>query len=35
MKEMPKTGGVPVDASLLGAGVLLVGGELLVRRVIR
>jgi ribosomal protein L12E/L44/L45/RPP1/RPP2 len=37
MKEMQKTGGVPIDASLLGlgAGVLLVGGGLLVRRVTR
>lgn len=37
MKEMPKTGGVPINASLLGlgAGVLLVGGGLLVRKVAR
>jgi uncharacterized membrane protein YfcA len=37
MKEMPKTGGLPVDASLLGlgAGALLVGGGLLVRKVTR
>jgi LPXTG-motif cell wall-anchored protein len=37
MKEMPKTGGVPINASLLGlgAGALLVGGGLLVRRVTR
>jgi nitrate reductase cytochrome c-type subunit len=37
MKEMPKTGGIPVDASLLGlgAGVLLIGGGLLVRKVTR
>ena len=37
MKEMPKTGGLPVDASLLGlgAGALLVGGGLLVRKVAR
>ena len=35
--EMPKTGGVPIDASLLGlgAGALLVGGGLLVRKVTR
>ena len=37
MKEMPKTGGVPINASLLGlgAGVMLVGGGLLVRKVTR
>ena len=37
IKEMPKSGGVPIDASLLGlgAGVLLVGGGLLVRKVTR
>ena len=37
MKEMPKTCGLPVDASLLGlgAGALLVGGGLLVRKVTR
>ena len=37
IKEMPKTGGVPINASLLGlgAGALLVGGGLLVRRVTR
>jgi len=37
MQEMPKTGGVAVDASLLGlgAGALLVGGGLVVRRVTR
>jgi uncharacterized membrane protein YfcA len=37
MKEMPKTGGVPIDASLLGlgAGALLIGGGLLVRKVTR
>ena len=37
MKEMPKTGGLPVDASLLGLGAsaLLVGGGLLVRKVTR
>ena len=37
MKEMPKTGGIPVDASVLGlgAGALLVGGGLLVRKVTR
>jgi LPXTG-motif cell wall-anchored protein len=37
MKEMPKTGGVPINASLLGlgAGALLVGGGLLVRKVTR
>ncbi len=36
-QEMPKTGGVPIDASLLGlgAGAALVGGGLLVRRVSR
>jgi LPXTG-motif cell wall-anchored protein len=37
MKEMPKTGGVPINASLLGlgAGALLVGSGLLVRKVTR
>lgn len=37
MKEMPKTGGVPINATLLGlgAGVMLVGGGLLVRKVTR
>ena len=37
IKEMPKTGGAPINASLLGlgAGALLVGGGLLVRRVTR
>lgn len=37
IREMPKTGGVPINASLLGlgAGALLVGGGLLVRRVTR
>ncbi len=37
MKEMPKTGGILVDASVLGlgAGALLVGGGLLVRKVTR
>ncbi len=37
MTEMPKTGGVPINASLLGlgAGALLVGGGLLVRKVTR
>jgi hypothetical protein len=37
MKEMPKTGGVPINASLLGlgAGALLVGSGLLVRKVAR
>jgi translation initiation factor IF-2 len=37
MKEMPKTGGIPINASVLGlgAGVLLVGGGLLVRKVTR
>ena len=37
IKEMPKTGGVPINASLLGlgAGALLVGGGLLIRRVTR
>jgi LPXTG-motif cell wall-anchored protein len=37
IKEMPKTGGVTINASLLGlgAGALLVGGGLLVRRVTR
>jgi LPXTG-motif cell wall-anchored protein len=37
IKEMPKTGGVPINASLLGlgAGALLVGGGLLFRRVTR
>ena len=37
MKEMPKTGGVPVNAALLGLGAcaMLVGGGLLVRRVTR
>lgn len=37
MKEMPKTGGAPINAALLGlsGGALLVGGGLLVRRVTR
>ena len=37
MKEMPKTGGVPVNTALLGLGAsaMLVGGGLLVRRVTR
>jgi len=37
MKEMPKTGGIPVDTAVLGlaAGALLVGGGLLVRKVTR
>jgi hypothetical protein len=37
MKEMPKSGGVPINASLLGigAGALLVGSGLLVRKVVR
>jgi pectate lyase len=37
MKELPKSGGVPINASLLGlgAGALLVGGGLLVRKVAR
>lgn len=37
MKEMPKTGGIPISASLLGlgAGALLVGGGLLVRKATR
>ena len=37
MKEMPKTGGVPVNATLLGLGAcaMLVAGGLLVRRVTR
>ncbi|HVF01945.1 MAG TPA: LPXTG cell wall anchor domain-containing protein [Rubrobacteraceae bacterium] len=37
MKEMPKTGGVSINASLLGlgAGALLVGSGLLVRKVAR
>ncbi len=37
MKEMPKTGGIPVDTAVLGlaTGALLVGGGLLVRKVTR
>jgi uncharacterized surface anchored protein len=37
MKEMPKTGGVPFNTTVLGlgAGAMLVGGGLLVRRVTR
>lgn len=37
MKELPKSGGVPINASLLGlgAGALLVGGGLLVRKFTR
>ena len=37
MKELPKSGGGPINASLLGlgAGALLVGGGLLVRKVAR
>jgi nitrate reductase cytochrome c-type subunit len=37
MKEMPKTGGIPVNTAVLGlgAGALLVGGGLLVRKVTR
>jgi LPXTG-motif cell wall-anchored protein len=37
MKEMPKTGGVPVNTALLGLGAsaMLIGGGLLVRRVTR
>lgn len=37
MKELPKSGGVPINVSLLGlgAGALLVGGGLLVRKVAR
>jgi hypothetical protein len=37
MEQMPKTGGAPVSAALLGLGgaTLLVGGGLLVRRVTR
>jgi LPXTG-motif cell wall-anchored protein len=37
MKEMPKTGGVPFNTAVLGlgAGAMLVGGGLLVRRVTR
>ena len=37
MKEMPKTGGIPVSTALLGLGAcaMLVGGGLLVRRVTR
>jgi hypothetical protein len=37
MKELPKSGGVPINASLfgLGAGALLVGGGLLVCKVAR
>jgi hypothetical protein len=36
-KDLPKSGGVPVSASLLGlgAGVLLVGGGLVALRVVR
>jgi len=36
-EEMPKTGGAPINAALLGLGgaTLLVGGGLLVRRVTR
>ncbi|MCA1730203.1 MAG: hypothetical protein LC751_12580 [Actinobacteria bacterium] len=35
--EMPKTGGAPVNAALLGLGgaTIVVGGGLLVRRIIR
>jgi hypothetical protein len=37
MKEMPKTGGIPVNTAVLGlgAGALLVGGGQLVRKVTR
>ena len=37
MKEMPKTGDVPFNTAVLGlgAGAMLVGGGLLVRRVTR
>ena len=37
MKEMPKTGGIAVNTAVLGlgAGALLVGGGLLVRKVTR
>jgi hypothetical protein len=37
MKELPKSGGDPINASLLGlgAGAMLVGGGLLVRKVTR
>lgn len=36
-KEMPKTGGIPVNTAVigLGAGALLVGSGLLVRKVTR
>ena len=36
-KQLPKSGGIPIDASLLGlgAGALLVGGGLVVRRAVR
>jgi hypothetical protein len=35
--QLPKSGGIPIDASLLGlsAGALLVGGGLVVRRAVR
>ena len=37
MKDLPKTGGVPFNTAVLGlgAGAMLVGGGLLVRRVTR
>lgn len=37
MQQMPKTGGVPINASLLGlgSGALLVGGGLLASRIVR
>ncbi len=37
MKDLPQSGGVSIDAALLGltAGTLLVGGGLVARRVIR
>ena len=37
MKEMPKTGGIPVNTAVLGlgAGALLVGSGLIVRKVTR
>ena len=36
-KQLPKSGGIPIDPSLLGlgAGALLVGGGLVVRRAVR
>ena len=36
-KQLPKSGGIPLDTSLLGlgAGALLVGGGLVVRRAVR